>query len=441
MNINIMDYGAVGDGTTLSTTAIQRAIDTAAQTGGRVEIPSGIFLSGTLRLRSHVELYLAHGAVLRSSIRQEDMVDFTKEFDEQDDNEDTGWEGGCFLLARHEKDIAITGSGTIDGQGREVFYDDNSDGGYHECPLAVKGFRPRLSFLEDVDGLTVRGVTFFDAAFWTLHMAGCKNVLIDGIRILNNERGPNNDGIDPDCCKNVVIRGCVIRAGDDSIVLKTTLPMARKYGECSNIVISDCVMHSHSSALKIGTETHADIHHVAMNNCILEDCTRGIGIWSRDGGGIHDITISHITGSTRGYSSSALRKNGVVVWWGAGEPVFVSTAKRTGVDRIPGSVDRVYMDHLYMKCEGAITIAGEKESPIRNLEISESVFTFTPQSGHRPVYIDETPSVRGLKKMEKLPCVYIRSCENVSVKAGLLVDEAFKQVFTGEILEDRSGAE
>jgi len=436
MNINILDFGAVGDGKTLSTAAIQSAIDKAAENGGRVEIPAGIFLSGTLRLRSHVELFLSHGAVLRSSIRQEDMVDFTTEFDEQDDNEDTGWEGGCFLLARHEKDIAITGSGTIDGQGREVFYDDDSDDGYHECPLAVKGFRPRMSFLEDVDGLTVHGVTFYDSAFWTLHMAGCRNVLIDGVRILNNERGPNNDGIDPDCCKNVIIRGCIIRAGDDSIVLKTTLPMAKKYGDCSNVVISDCVMHSHSSALKIGTETHADIHHVAMNNCILDDCTRGIGIWSRDGGRIHDITISHISGSTRGYASSSLRKTGVIGWWGSGEPVFVSTAQRVGVDRIPGSVERIYMDHIHMTCEGSITIAGEKKSPICDLEISESRFTFTPLSDHRPEYIDESPSVRGLLKKDRLPCVYIRSSRNVSVNAAFVVDDAFSKVFTEKILEE-----
>ena len=73
MTINILECGAVGDGKTLSTAAIQHAIDKVAENGGSVEIPAGIFLSGTLRLRSHVELFLSHGAVLRSSIRQEDI--------------------------------------------------------------------------------------------------------------------------------------------------------------------------------------------------------------------------------------------------------------------------------------------------------------------------------------------------------------------------------
>ena len=69
--------------------------------------------------------------------------------------------------------MTISGSGRIDGRGREVFYEDDADGGSHESPLKVRGFRPRMSFLEDVRGLTVKDVSFYDAAFWTLHMAGC----------------------------------------------------------------------------------------------------------------------------------------------------------------------------------------------------------------------------------------------------------------------------
>lgn len=434
MVYNILDYGAVPDGVTLCTQAIQQAIDDCTQTGGQVLIPAGRFLSGTLRLRSYVDLHLEQGAVLISSIQQKDMIDFSAEF--EDDNEDTGWEGGCFLLAHHEKQISITGMGRIDGQGRELFYDDDSDNGFHECPLAVKGFRPRMSFLEDVEELVVRDVTFYDSAFWTLHMAGCRDVLIDNVKILNNERGPNNDGIDPDCCQNVVIRGCIIRAGDDAIVLKTTLPMTKKYGDCKNIVIQGCTIHSHSSALKLGTETHGAIHHVTMSDCILEDCTRGFSIWSRDGGEIHDIAIHHIIGNTRGYSDSAMRKEGVVVWWGSGEPIFLSATKRKGVDRLPGRIYNIWIDHLRMTCEGSVTIAGEEYSKISHIRICDTELTYKQQSSHKPEYLDETPSERGCYKHE-LPCVYIRSGEDVKVEGEFIVDESVKDVFvTQEIRED-----
>lgn len=226
MNYSITDFGAMGDGETLNTEAIQAAIEACtASGGGRVTVPAGKYLSGTIQLKSNVDLHLESGAELISSLDPADLPDLMGGF--EDDNRDTGWEGGCFLLARHAEHVTISGSGRIDGRGREVFYEDDADGGSHESPLKVRGFRPRMSFLEDVRGLTVKDVSFYDAAFWTLHMAGCRDVLIEGIRIENNERGPNNDGIDPDCCQNVIIRGCIIRCADDAIVVKATAPMAR----------------------------------------------------------------------------------------------------------------------------------------------------------------------------------------------------------------------
>ena len=139
---DITEFGAVGDGKTKATAAIQKTIDTVADAGGgTVRVPAGTFLSGSLKLRSHINLHLETGARLVSSLDPADVIDFTKDFD--DDNADTGWEGGCFLFARHEEDITISGDGTIDGQGRLAFWDDDADDGFHECPLAVNGFRPR----------------------------------------------------------------------------------------------------------------------------------------------------------------------------------------------------------------------------------------------------------------------------------------------------------
>lgn len=426
MNYSITDFGAMGDGKTLNTAAIQAAIEACtASGGGRVTVPAGKFLSGTIRLKSNVDLHLESGAELISSLDPADLPDLMGGF--EDDNRDTGWEGGCFLLARHAEHVTISGSGRIDGRGREVFYEDDADGGSHESPLKVRGFRPRMSFLEDVRGLTVKDVSFYDAAFWTLHMAGCRDVLIEGIRIENNERGPNNDGIDPDCCQNVIIRGCVIRCADDAIVVKATAPMARKYGDCSNILISNCVLRSHSSALKIGTETWGDIYHVTMSDCILDNCTRGIGIWSRDGGRIHDIMIHHISGNTRRYRDRVRQDSEVVVWWGKGEAVFLSATRRTGVDRIPGVIEGVSMDHLNVVCEGAIMVAGEKEAPIRDLSIRDSTFTWKRQGSLIPDCLDEQPSRRGVYPFE-VPMAYIRSGENIAIREGVRyrIDESMR---------------
>ena len=128
----LLDEGAVADGVTNCAAAIQAAVDAAAQAGGgRVMVPAGRFLSGSVMLRSHVELHLCSGAVLQSSLRPEDIRPFRHA--DADDARD-GWNGGFFLGACGGQDITISGSGVIDGQGRRVFFDRNEDNGFGESP-------------------------------------------------------------------------------------------------------------------------------------------------------------------------------------------------------------------------------------------------------------------------------------------------------------------
>lgn len=135
-------------------------------------------------------------------------------------------------------------------------------------------------------------------------MAGCRHVVVDGIKIFNNDRGPNNDGIDPDGCQDVVIRNCLVETGDDAIVLKATQPIWKKYGHCENIIITGCILHSRDSALKIGTETYGDVRNVVFSDCTVKDCSRALGIWVRDGGTIENISMHHIIGTTKRYADN-----------------------------------------------------------------------------------------------------------------------------------------
>ena len=116
--------------------------------------------------------------------------------------------------------------------------------------------------------------------------------------ILNDDRGANNDGIDPDCCQDVVISNCIVRTGDDAIVVKSTGPMSRRYGASENVAITGCILHSRDSALKIGTETHGVIRNVTLSDCVIDDCSRAVGVWVRDGGTVEDIHVHHLTGCT-----------------------------------------------------------------------------------------------------------------------------------------------
>ncbi|MDO4850157.1 MAG: glycosyl hydrolase family 28 protein [Coriobacteriia bacterium] len=400
--------------------AIQAAIDAAARAGGgTVVVPAGAFLSGSLVLKSNVTLRLGPGAWLVASLDPADGIDFAAEFD--DDTENAGWDGGCFLFARHAHDIGIEGPGTVYGQGDKVFYDDDADGGFHECPKNVRTpawERPRTTFFEDVEDLTVRGVTFRDAAFWTLHMAGCWRVVVDGVRVLNDVRGANNDGIDPDTCKDVVISNCIVETGDDAIVVKNTAPMADKYGACENIVISGCVLRSHDSALKIGTETARAIRGVMLSDCVFRDCSRGVGIWVRDGGVVEDVHVHHVSGNTLRYADCPQR-DFAPRWWGKGEPIFISATPRAvpSAPR-PGIIRNVTFDHMDMTSESCVFIAGEKDALIEDVSIEGLRLTQRAQGTQQPVLFDEQPSARGVYEHE-VPAVYVRSAHNVSVKGAV----------------------
>ncbi|NMN00949.1 glycoside hydrolase [Bifidobacterium sp. DSM 109958] len=426
MDYVITDFGAVPDGVTNNREAIQTAVDRAHEAGGgRVVVPTGRFLSGAIVLRSHVTLHLETGAWLISSLRSEDGIDFAAEFD--DDTENAGWEGGCFLFARHAEDIVIEGHGTIYGQGDKVFWDDDSDNGFHECPLAVRGElwgRPRTTYFEDVTDLTVRDVTFRDAAFWTLHMAGCNRVRVEGVRILNDQRAPNNDGIDPDTCKDVVISNCIVVTGDDAIVVKNTPPMAKRYGACENVVISNCVLASRDSALKVGTETGSAIRNVILSDCVFRDCSRGVGIWVRDGATVEDIHVHHVSGATRQYADSYRdgRRGG---WWGKGEPIFVSATPRARptVPR-PGVIRNVTFDHIAMTCESCVFIAGEEDAVIENVRVSDLDLTMRAQGTQPARWFDEQPSARGLYEHE-IPAVYVRHADDVRIEGTLRREGAY----------------
>ena len=397
MEYNILSCGAVADGRTNCATAIQNAVDTAsAAGGGRVIIPAGQYLSGSVLLKDNVELYLESGAVLISSLDPVDIKPFPQGGNgvNPDDTAD-GWQSGFFLGASHAKNVTISGMGTIYGQGDQVFLDKNEDNGFHECPKTCEAFRPRMMLFEDVENFTVRDVTLKDAAFWTLHMAGCQNVRIDGIKILNDDRGANNDGIDPDCCQDVIISGCLIHTGDDAIVVKATGPMTRRYGPCCNVTITNCVLHSRDSALKIGTETCGDIRNITFGDCLVKDCSRAVGIWVRDGGTVENIQVHHLVGAVRRYADR-YSVPGAPGWWGKGEALFVNATRRAGQDNFPGVIRNVSFDHITMKAESCLFFAGESYAPLYNIRAEAVDLTLCRQGTQPGGLFDEQPSARHL---------------------------------------------
>ena len=354
MTHNILDYGAVGDGVSNDTCAIQRAIDAcAAQGGGRVLLPGGkVYRAGMLTLRSHTELHLEMGAVLKGSDRQEDYAPAgtaspaaaKRDVPSYENSEYTGLPTRFFLYAKDCENVAVTGFGRIDGN-EEIFHGEKN-------PWHIEGAEyPRvpLLYLENVRHLTLHQVTLANSAFWTVHMVGCRDVLIDGIRILNSLNMANCDGIDPDHCQNVRIHGCHIETADDSIVFKNTAG-AMQYGPCENIVVSDCTLISTSAAIKFGTESEDAFRNILVHNCTISRSNRGISLQLRDQGDIENVTFSNITIETRHFSPAH--------WWGAAEPIAVTALKRKPKTRI-GRIRNVRFQNIRCRSENGILIHGE----------------------------------------------------------------------------------
>lgn len=417
---NIQDFGAVSDGVTNNAVAIQKAIDAASEKGGTVLVPAGRFLSGTIRLKSNIDFHLSHGAVLIGSLNEDEISDFAT----LRGNSDLPWDGGCFIFAKDEQNITISGAGTIYGQGEKVFFEDDADGGFYECPLNIRKFRPRTTFIENVTNLTVRDITIKDAARWTLHMAGCTYVNVDGVKIFNNIRGANNDGIDCDCCKHVTVSNCIVETGDDAVVVKSVEAMNNIYGGSENIIVKGCILASRDSAVKIGTETSGDIKNIVISDCISRDCSRGIGIWVRDGATIENIHIHHITGSVRKYAAGNRPKGLPSSWWGMGEPVFISSSYRNDKMNFPGVIKDITLDHICLKAESSIFIGGEEETLIKNIRMTDMDITLCRQGTQKSGEFDERPSPRGIYK-HSIPVVYGRFAEGVYVQGRVRFEEPY----------------
>lgn len=410
-NWNVMDFGAKADGVTNDAPAIQSAIDACHRSGGgRVCVPAGEYLCGSILMQSGVELHLESGCRLVISHNPADILSHPGV------EEEKGSGCGFFLGANGAHNIALTGLGCIDGQGDRLMYDDGMDGGFAESPLMFdrEVFRPRMTLFVGVEHFLVRDVTFCNSAMWTLHLAGCRHVRVDGIKIFNNVRGPNTDGIDPDCCQDVVISNCFIKTGDDAIVVKSTQEMHRRFGSCENIVITGCTLYSRDSALKIGTETHGDIRNILFTNCVIEDCSRAVGIWVRDGATVERVQISHLVGAVRRYADAPGRPH-TPGWWGKGEPIFLSACPRKGQSGHCGSIRDISVSHLQLCCEAGIFLSADEKGAIQNVTLNEIQMEMKRQGTQPSGYFDEQPSAKNVYP-HSIPALYADGVQRLRVR-------------------------
>lgn len=325
---SISDYGAVGNGTTLNTKAIQSVIDKAsAHGGGMVIIPGGRFLTGMLVMKSNVNLHLEKDAVLLGSADPFDYpaVDMPAlpESPKKDDNSPL-----ALLVAYRADNISVTGSGTIDGQGTQLALNIDSlihlgiikDPRYSNRPN--EKVRPKLFLFALCKNVHIEDATLKNPACWGLSFELCDHLTLNNLHVINRAYW-NNDGTDITDCRNVRITNCDINSADDGICLKSYYP-----GYCDDsFYISNCTIRSGASAVKFGTASFGGFKNITIDNIKVFDTYRSaLAIESVDGGDVENIRATNI-----------VAKN-------TGNAIFIRLGNR--IRKEPGQIKNVYIGNI-----------------------------------------------------------------------------------------------
>ena len=436
--VNLKDFGAKGDGVTLCTEAFRQAVDRLEKLGGgTLVVPDGIWFTGPIGLKSHMELHLEDNAVIVFSADQDLYPIIATNFEGLDMQR-------CQspIHAEGATDIAITGKGVIDGNGtpwRElkkrkvgddiwkptvksggVLSDDGSvwypDEGYKKARLTagslnqqdpsldlqeIKTFlRPVLVSLRNCENVLLEGVTFQNSPAWNIHPLWCKNVVVKDIIVRNPHYSTNGDGIDIEACENVYVTGSSFDVGDDAICIKSGKDEdGRRYGKaCRNLVIENCTVYHGHGGFVIGSEMSGGADNILVRDCrflgtdvgLRFKSTRGRGglvkdIWCRN---IYmkDIVAEAVTFNLYYAGVAATERSST---GSKGAPSLANKkadapegASLPPVEEIP-AVDETTPEFRDLHFEGlvcagakqAIYINGLPELPLRNVDFSNSVFT------------------------------------------------------------------
>ncbi len=427
---SVIDYGAKADGQTKDTLAFERAIAACAEAGGgRVRVPVGQYLTGPIRLRSHVELHL----------ERDSLITFSRDFDDYPLVE-SDYEGEpcvrCLSPLSGEElvGIRITGEGTFDGQGEawrpvkrwkmtDQQWADISRGGVIEAerdvwwptqaamqgealieklkasgkPLSPRDYAPARDFLRPTlvkfskcRDLVIDGPTFRNSPAWNVHLLLCEDVIVRNVTIVNPWFSSNGDGLDLDACRNVTVYGSKFDCGDDAICIKSGKNEAgRKRGRaCENIVIENCqVLHGHGG-VTIGSEMSGGVRNVRVHNCIFHGTDIGLRFKSTRGRGgvVENIEMSNVVMHDIKHDAISLN---LYYWVQTPEPEPVS--ERTPVFRgiafrnitcdgagraievrgLPESpIERVTFDNIRMSSTAGIVLSDARDVALSNVQVT-----------------------------------------------------------------------
>ena len=351
---SVREFGAVGDGWTKDTTAIQEGIETLArQGGGRLLFPAGTYLTGTLYLKSNVFLDLEPGAVILGS---PDPADYNADdFCPQNRVFASEHVSGAHLItAVGEHNVGIVGGGRIDGN-RQAFYNEQRE----DVPWLFKltEWRPgQMIFLCECKNVTITGVELYNTCYWTCFLHGCQDVTISDLRIWNDQRTPNGDGIDLDCCQRVNVTNCNIDSGDDCITLRGCVDPLLEPRACEQVTISNCVLRTRCNAFRIGVGTGI-VRNCTISNIVFWGTRTAVAINSRYTPASAGVTIENI-------QFENLRMD-------CKRPIVITSYVRGVCDEESKLIRNISFRHITGRATHSSLILGNTDRQVKNISICD----------------------------------------------------------------------
>ncbi len=383
--VSVRDFGAVGDGVTNDTAALQSAIH-VCPAGGRVLVPAGVYMTGPLVLKSNMTLDLQKGAVLLGDTVEEHYPLLPGEIHDAHIGEEiqvSSWEGNpyvcrmSFITAFHAENIAIVGQGAIDGNAQNSTW-------WHDVKKRTIG-RPRLVFFNHCQHITFHGITGRNSASWNFHPFFCKDVGFYNIAVEAPKDSPNTDGTDPESCDDVRFIGIRYSVGDDAIAIKSgKIYMGMKYQTpATNHLVRNCLMEYAHGAMVLGSEMAGGVKNITVSQCYFLHTDRGLRIKTRRGRGkyavIDGVEFSNIRMDN---VMAPLVMNMYYFCDPDGHEEIVWSKEPHPVDDTTPYLGRfVFKDMDCTDCEWAAGyFYGLTEQPIGSVTIENVNFTFKPDA-------------------------------------------------------------
>ena len=373
---NITEFGAVGDGKTLNTKAIQQAVDACTKNGGgTVVIPPGTFVSGTIFLKDNTELRLVSGATLKASPNREDYCKLDA-YEQNFEVLNEGWGAAHLIVAVNVKNVSITGEGLIDGSA-DLFLGDP-----RPAPKGATGWRHGFAWTKGLDrnadpettrkllrpgqlivfcesqSVRIRNISVRNAPSWCCFIYGCEDVFVTGLKIDNPPTYANSDGLDIDSCRNVVVSDCRIITGDDAIAVRgAPSHLLNKDRVCEHVVITNCVLSSSSSVFRIGVG-NGTIRDVNISNIII--LTGGTGF---------HFQSSYSAKAPRGVSISRVRCSNVNMR-AVAYPIKITPGTKTAT----ASIEDITFDGIYAESYIGLVVTGNGKTAPKRVTFRNSEF-------------------------------------------------------------------